>query len=878
MSGMSAKPKRDSQRRSPDSARRKNKSRKWLRRLAWCLSIILIVLGLIYLFTPPIVKYLAINNLEKQGMTQVKIGDISWRPWAFELTASNLSWQTPQDEVTKLDNLLVEVAWQPIFNKTILIQKLYVDALILPIQMQPTLTIGGIAVTGDEKSAQEPATKSDAEPWTLTLHELAINDTRIDLYDLPLPEAIVTAGKHNVQIDNFTFKDFSTASPADDSLIHFDGQVDEMPINFNAKAAVLSDTESVNAEIELLSVDPFLYASKWLEPKLMQGFSGNGKIKLHLAIKHDNTDTGRAIDLQLDFAAPQLSGNISKDLAKPVQIDLADLLLKIDLGLNLSDPRFTLSMTSDFQLGTASVKSNDITFNVSDMKVTKTFEEMQGQLNALEQTNLQVTSSVDIGETRLKDETLGSIFSYQSLKTTVEIDDRRIRMPNIAVEKLYVANEETPLTSNIQLDTIELGRNELGERALSIENATITDLQTKILINQAGEVQLVKQLEQLAQQFQNIPSAEQIDDAAQSSEAEPDNLEEAQASVDNTAENKTTPTANLEWSVAQFDLKGDNRITLVDGRPGYGVTHTLDIDTLRFKNLSMSQPTEVEFAGELEQGGSLTVVGTLTLADIQANTNLLATLNNLALPPLSPYIRPMLGYTVETGMLDSQLTLDTTAGEGENIIILDLHRLELDPANEEIIASLSQELTMPLDLSLSMLQNKDNTIHLEVPFSFANGEVNADITAILRQALTRATKNASLSYLKFALQPYGSILFLAEQSGRYMDSMQLMNITFEPMSAELTAAQKQPADKVASLLKNKPELSIKLCPNASEAEAQNLPNEAGENLKKALETLATERAQVVKKYLIAQDIQGKRLFICSPSVVKKGTGEVKVSL
>jgi|GEM_PF-1511893 len=844
------------------------KQGKWLLRLGIFILALLMLLLLLFLMTPPLTKYVIVRALEQQGMTDVQIEALKWKPWIPSASIANVSWTTPAQEPVKITNASIAAQWQGVLDRQITINHIDISAVELPVSVSSKIKIAGIPIaTGEPQQEKAAPQEKQGRPWAISLNTFTLQDSQFHVKGLPITDTLLSKSNYDINIDQLKIEDFSTLTPDKNTIISLQAMVDALAFRVDGKAAVLADAQTFDGTIKLLPSDPFTYANKWLNQELLQGIKGQGALGFTVDIDHQIRSQGRQVKFDLALNTPTLKTTLSRGLSQPLDIGIQKLQLNSQIALLLDQPEFTLSMDSSLLIDKAvATTAQGVSSEINNIDIKVKLAETQGHLSALNQIALDVDGQIALGFTKLENKEFGQVIAFNNLQTKSKLRGKTIEIPSFELQELHLLDATKPLTQRITLSDLRFGRDELGERAVTIADVLIEDLTAAVAIEQDSQIKVVRQLEQVAQTLQGLVTHP---------------LDESKIDTTATPEQKPSPkksnTKSLEWHIDNFALKGNNQVYFTDQRPGYDFEQTIDIKKLQLENLSMTSATNMTFIAQVGDG-EIKSNGTITLADIQANTQLEASIQNLALPPLSPYIAPVIGYTAETGMIDALLTLDTKAGKGSGQLELDIHSMNLNAKDETLIADLSIGLPMPLEMTLSLLKNKNDTIELTIPIEFQKEGISSQIAPIIRQAVLRATKNASLSYLKYALQPYGSILMLAEQSGKMMNEMQLVNIEFDKMSATLGQEQQAPAEKIANLLENKESIKIKLCPTATKQEAQDWPIESDLDTAAALHTLALERAQSVKQYMKEKGVNTKRLFVCAPKIEDSGAGQVKVSL
>ena len=244
----------------------------------------------------------------------------------------------------------------------------------------------------------------------------------------------------------------------------------------------------------------------------------------------------------------------------------------------------------------------------------------------------------------------------------------------------------------------------------------------------------------------------------------------------------------------------------------------------------------------------------------------------LEIVPFSPYLNDALDYHVQQGKLSTNIHLALKDENLKGIAEVKLNKLKLLPSSDEAVQRISKQLSMPLDLALSALRDKNNNIEISIPVHGNLSSPQFDFSDIIKTATAKATKMATMTLLKQSLQPYGTMITVAElayKSGKKITAIKLEPITFQSGSADLETTQKAYLKKIATLLAERPQLKLTLCGKASQIEIQSnsATKEAKHRRHNQALALAATRAKTLKAHLFNDySIKPERLFSCQPDV------------
>ncbi|MDF1644400.1 MAG: DUF748 domain-containing protein [Pseudomonadales bacterium] len=347
-------------------------------------------------------------------------------------------------------------------------------------------------------------------------------------------------------------------------------------------------------------------------------------------------------------------------------------------------------------------------------------------------------------------------------------------------------------------------------------------------------------------------------------------------------DNRPTP---INWRVEKLQLTQLNtQFSDQNVEPPFSTD--VEIQSLlveKIDNQSPDEPTTISLTGSIDQHATVSLSGTATPLADQISADMKATVTSLELVPMSPYIESAIEYHTQSG----KLTLDTEIKIKENQLDsnvgITLNNIKLAPASDEAAQKLTKQLTMPLDLMLSVLRDTDNNVQIDIP---VNGDIDKpdfDINDVLEQAAAKATQYAALSFLKNALQPYTTMISVAEfafDQGKALTALKLDPLLFQPQQVELSEDQTNYLSKIAELLQQRPELRVRFCgvgytpmisvtADKGKSEGDNSSEKAKDETQQKEKADAFNRAKqlanVTKNELINQHgISGDRLFSCQP--------------
>jgi hypothetical protein len=243
------------------------------------------------------------------------------------------------------------------------------------------------------------------------------------------------------------------------------------------------------------------------------------------------------------------------------------------------------------------------------------------------------------------------------------------------------------------------------------------------------------------------------------------------------------------------------KITLQGGKVNFTDRHMprpFSVEMLklggRIEGLSSSPGTRaaVDLRGRLRNESPLTIAGTVNPLADPLFLDLKLDFNDIELNPLSPYSGTYIGYLIERGKMNVNLSYLVENGRltASNKLFLDQFTFG-DPVESDKATSL------PVRLAVALLKDRNGEIHLDIPVSGDINDPQFSVWGIVWQII----KNL---LVKAATSPMALLGALA--SGGEDFSV----IVFPFGSASLTDAEQAKLAKIAEGLRDRPELKIEV--------------------------------------------------------------------
>jgi len=259
------------------------------------------------------------------------------------------------------------------------------------------------------------------------------------------------------------------------------------------------------------------------------------------------------------------------------------------------------------------------------------------------------------------------------------------------------------------------------------------------------------------------------------------------------------------------------------------------------------QKAKVSIRGMVDGYGKLAVDGTVGTLGPTTNTRLKLNLDNLALPPLSPYFGRYLGYEVSKGKLQAKVDyqLDGTRLDASNHLILDQLQLGKSVNSPDAVKA-------PVRLGLALMRDSKNQISLNVPVQGDLSDPNFDTAGVVFRTFVNLIAKAATSPFSIL----GSLTDLAGLTGE-----ELSHVAFAPGQATPLPGQERKFLALAQALAKRPDLILNIS-------AETAPSVD----RKALQ--AARIGQAVTKQLGKKGTLNERIKVLV-TMVKKQLGEAQ---
>ncbi|SEG78174.1 DUF748 domain-containing protein [Marinobacterium lutimaris] len=591
-------------------------------------------------------------------------------------------------------------------------------------------------------------------------------------------------------------------------------------------------------------------------------------------------------DWQGDTQVQVSSGEITKvDLQGQNKLALASLKLQQGsaLSLALSKADLSTALTSE-ALNSWNLSGTQL--NLSGIELNQGGA-MQVALDNLT-TSADASYAIDSGKLALTAPqlSLGAAKVQAGGKPLAALNSIQLNSLNVAMP-LKVG------LGSAQVSGLSLASTQAGDPLLSMAGISLN----KLALDQAG-VQID------AIEADGLNAALNLDEQMQPEDIQALQLQlaslsgaDTQGGTDSGAE-KQSAADPFHVRVGRIGLAGESHFKLSDRSVNPAYKMDMAINQLSLTNLDTQSSEQSEFglSGVINRFAKLEAQGAVNLLASPRSGHWTVNLDDVQLPAVSPYSIKYTGYYLQSGQLNLAMegTLDEDQLDGKNHIRI--NRLTVDPVDQEQIGEFQETISLPLETAISVLQDDDENIDLDVPISGSLNDPSFDYQSVINRVLGNSVKQGVMTYLVQALQPYGALITLAEtaiDASKTGSFINLEPVAFAAGEAELSGDGGDYLDQLAGLMAERGGLRLNLCgvtvaaDRQAVGEVQNVENgkrtkplegeELAAELSDLLRQLAQARSEVLKERL-QQKVEADRLFLCYPQIDQDGEPRVDLSL
>jgi hypothetical protein len=796
------------------SSNKKPKSRLFITIAKFSFILLLAVYLLIWIFSPFAVRHFSQIPLQEIGVSLSDGSSVRYNPFTSTLTVSELQLLNQKQSQT----LSVEFAEVSIHLHRLLFKQLYVSEFLLEgvdikiVKDQQSLVVAGVDVSASSETEQ-----------TVPAVEQESGGTSLD-FTLVIPELMLKSVVFNSNVDGtpqtLFLKEMLIANTSLSQLeqkvsLSIQALVNEAPLKLNSEISLQAGVGSIDSTFSLEQLD-----LDTLSPMLVDfGISVSGKFS--------------------SKGNPKL--NVSKE---SIGIKSEQIVLSLT-GLNLNYDPWVVEGASDV------VTINNLNVTAFPSGVIKQLTASVGTL--LSQGNVGLQSSdnsvVNWGEISL-------VTNLQLVDMQPNVDIEQINISSLNLSEDRSLTELAPILSVGQLSISDL---KFSDNHLNVDTISIAELKTDIRVNPDKSIVSLVDTSALSPEPQDKT-------AATESIAEPSTSSTSTEQVEAAPEE----TQALTFALGKLMLADPAYLHINDQSVSPVFEQKITIESLLAgpfdsRNSAIKSPFELI----AKDDGYLKIVAkghAMPFAD-KLNAMLTASISELDLPSVSPYVKDGLGFEMKTGQLDIGVEVVIQDNEIDGETKLFLRGVDMSTADDVEQGTIKEGKAMPLNIALGLLKDGQGNIDLGVPLRGNVDEPSFGVESFLGLVLKKAAMSQAKSYLMTTFVPYASVVSVAISGAEYLLKVKFEPLIFQTGEVVLSEKNQQYLAELVLLMKDKPELQLKTCAIGTFADlavpASTVLNADQQALLKAM---GSERQDNLKRYLIEQEITSSRILFCAPEL------------
>ncbi|MGV6852625.1 MAG: DUF748 domain-containing protein [bacterium] len=751
-----------------------------------------------------------------QGLSQIQIKDVDLNIFTGKMQVTDLKAHLPGGLALKFVETEVDGQWFPIFNHHLLIENLRIkNATILIQQNDEDIRAGGISLGGSSSQTDQGAT-----PWQLGIRKLSMSNITVLLQLNELNTQF-----HITQLDLNSIYQWQADTPGklsaqlelDQNTFNIDAHITPFNLHQPQLLKLHSNIASINSISSLFKEAPKIH----------------GQIKSQLELTaRQNDQNNWVVDSNGESNFTQF-----KLVVNQQQVNFDAAAIKHELHLTNPQSLEQLNTAIQFNINTLQIQNANGTSKLARMEVPNL------HYNLIDGFSIETLIADDIshndalGQSELKQIQLKNLKLQPDFKLILEqanLDqlsqtflDHPIK--NLLENSISIKQFEYKLEQILAINSIELGKLDV-----EINTGDIPDQTVPASKPESSSTKAVKETTQ--------------------------------------SDEQSAPPINIKLD--QFTLKEPGHISLNIFKNGKLVNLPITLSELTMSELNSNselQSGQISLAADIKKSTQFTLSGPFSPFETPPKMDLKGKIKGLDMTYLSRLSVNTIGYKLTQGILNAEIKAKIDQGNltATNDLTLIRFQVEKVPDSPNLISA-------PLETGLGMLRNSKDEIKISIPIEGRYDDPSLDTSDVVRQAITKAISTASISYLAYALQPYGAILAAGKIANGLKGKTKLEDISFAPGTIEFDDKTMKFLDKIAKILADRPQLTL-LISSFTDKTDQPLPVTDKANPKQKAEVPAVKlqtlpkqyartRAEQAKAFLLKAGIATDRIIISQPVV------------
>jgi len=861
------------------------KNKRWQSRTLLTFLVLIFILGLARLLLPPAIIYSTTSWLKEQDIdSTIEAINISIINGTVSLV--NAKGYREGTELFNIGQVDLYWRWAPLSEKTIIVTKVGLDKFNTNIkQYSNGINIGGVHIPLNKAApdnTEEALAKPDKKikPWAASLGEVIF--TNLNVCYLQHTTTLEQSSKNSLFVDYcVTLEEMSwsgTISYAtDNKLLETDDLAISSTGDFKLNGLTVTDNK--------LNKHVLVSSSNTLENVVISGLKNIQINKLEMnklsALQRDDkkhVDAVRFQQLRLDDIKFTSLNQLFIDSIKvndpgfylvknkPQQWEYEQWLPQATTTKVTENKKKSSSTTS---AGSLKVTINNININNADSCYLESSSALYYCLT-FESFNWDGAINVGTQPSEGKNITLainGNLNLTQPELMNNNINQSLLNFGELALTDLNITGLDAVSLKQLtltQLKALQRGDKQ-NDSTVSFNQLSVSDIKyskNNIAVNNIG-------LEGLSSTVSKNKNGEWEHNKWQS-----DNKTGKPESSSKQSPEKQDP---VLLSLKKLNVTTDKEILFIDNSTQPAMKVGLQSLLIEVSDLDSTLPdtnSPIKLVAQTLRHSTIDVNGTAKPFAEKVSFKIDGKLKGFDMRAASPATQKSIGHIIKSGQLDADLKLLAVDDQLDSNISLSLYQFHIKPKSKQDAEKLDGKLGMPLNQTLVLLRDKDDSIHLDIPIT---GDINNPDFDPMDAIIKATTKAATVTLITF-YTPYGLIYAGGNVLFDLATAMNFDPLIFDAGTAELSDGNKEQLEGLAKLLSEKPQIRLTLCGmtdkddfNALNPDLKKQNDKDGEAPKPskeqstALTKLANDRQVNSKNYLIKQArIDHERLILCAP--------------
>jgi hypothetical protein len=424
-----------------------------------------------------------------------------------------------------------------------------------------------------------------------------------------------------------------------------------------------------------------------------------------------------------------------------------------------------------------------------------------------------------------------------------------ITLDSINIHQMTLSHDiESEIPALTQFSQLTISNVVASEQSVDIDIITLSDL---IVDAQVNSEKVMTSLVPISSMNKEKPAETPVDD---------------EEKIENITSSK------FHISLNDFHLTNDAKIIFKDQSVQPVFLQELTVEKLQLKQINSREP-ETEallfIQGKNNKYAHFNFNGLLKPFIEKPYYALKGDFKEVSLPAVSSYVKESLNHEIKSGQLDfaidTQLTGNNISGDA-NIL---LRGIDFTAANDHEANSLKDQTAIPFSVALGMLKDSQGNVDLSLPLSGNTSDPSFGLTGFATLLVKQATMMAAKDYLMTTFVPYANVVSIAMSAGEMLLKVRFNDLAFSPKQVELSESHQIFLKEFSSLMQDKPDTQITLCPISTPADAGLLVGKKiiDKEIINELNKLSLQRVDNFKQHVIDKyQIASSRLLVCTPQI------------